>query len=68
MCEITSQLEAPVYGKICVNNPANIIKAKGISISNTIENKVYSFINYCQVCPTNWAHHQKMSRMDRKIL
>lgn len=59
MCEIISQLEAPVYvARFALNNPANIIKAKkGIkkAFQIQLENKGYSFIELLSSCPTNWG-------------
>lgn len=59
MCEIISQLEAPVYvARFALNSPQNIMKAqKGIKKAFEIQmaGKGYVFIELLAACPTNWG-------------
>lgn len=64
MCELITQLEAPVYvARFAVNTPANIKKAivgikRGFELQ--MAGKGFSFIEILSNCPTNWG----MSSLD----
>lgn len=59
MCEILSQLEAPVFIARCgLDTPAHIKEAKRAlrkGFQNQLENKGFSFIELMSNCPTNWG-------------
>ena len=59
MCEIISQLEAPVYvARFSLDSPANILKARaGLKKAFEIElnNQGYAFVELLCNCPTNWG-------------
>ncbi|SHI85423.1 2-oxoglutarate ferredoxin oxidoreductase subunit beta [Dethiosulfatibacter aminovorans DSM 17477] len=59
MCEIISQLDAPVYvARFSLDSPANILKAKkGMkkAFELQMEGKGYTFIELLSNCPTNWG-------------
>ncbi|WP_213973977.1 thiamine pyrophosphate-dependent enzyme [Tepidanaerobacter acetatoxydans] len=59
MCELISQLEAPVYvARFALDTPANIIKAKN-GLKKAFEIQLnghgFSFIEFLSICPTNWG-------------
>ncbi len=59
MCEIISQMEAPVFvARYALNSPANIRKAQaGVKKALEIQKdgKGYAFIELLATCPTNWG-------------
>lgn len=59
MCEILSQLEAPVFIARCgLDTLAHIKEAKRAlrkGFQNQLENKGFSFIELMSNCPTNWG-------------
>lgn len=59
MCEILSQLEAPVFIARCaLDTPAHIREAKKAlrqGFQNQIDKKGFSFIELMSNCPTNWG-------------
>lgn len=59
MCEILSQLSAPVYIARCsLDTPANIRQAKKAlkqGFVNQLEGRGFSFIELMSNCPTNWG-------------
>ena len=59
MCEIISQLEAPVYvARFALHTPQNVNKArKGIlhALECQVNGKGFSFVEVLTNCPTNWG-------------
>ena len=59
MCEILSQLEAPVFIARCgLDTPAHINEAKKAlrkGFQNQLDKKGFSFIELMSNCPTNWG-------------
>lgn len=59
MCEILSQLEAPVFIARCaMDSPAHILEAKKAlrkGFENQLNNRGFSFIELMSNCPTNWG-------------
>lgn len=59
MCELISQLEAPVYvARFALDSPAHIIQAKrGLkkAFRLQMDGKGYSFVELLSNCPTNWG-------------
>ena len=59
MCELISQLEAPVYvARFSLDTPANVLKAKaGLrkAFEINIKNQGFAFVELLCTCPTNWG-------------
>ncbi len=59
MCEILSQLDAPVYvARFALDTPANILKAKnGIrkALEIQLKGQGFAFVELLSNCPTNWG-------------
>lgn len=59
MCEILSQLEAPVYvARFSLDTPVNVLKArKGLQKAFEIQLKGqgFAFVELLSTCPTNWG-------------
>jgi len=59
MCEIISQLEAPVYvARFSLDTPANILKAKeGLrkAFEINLKGEGFCFVELLSICPTNWG-------------
>jgi len=59
MCELISQLEAPVYvARFSLDTPANILKAKaGLkkAFEINMRGEGFTFVELLSTCPTNWG-------------